>query len=192
MSIASLLNRANGEEGRKAITGFVIRSTQSTYGQYADDIDPRMLAELGLPTRGAQGPVLPATRAENDSKPPTETPVDKAAAVFETPKARQTETKSLEEADAQWLRYATSETQGRKFLAIPRQGDPRLSLPSTEKKVEEPGWAEDMGVLGLAMRDTRLPAEARVQARSKLQEIMRNPDNLDAAYYAKYLLGQDE
>lgn len=184
MSIAGLLHRATGEEGRQAIRNFVLDNTQSFYGQYADDVSPDQVEALGFPRQGAQGQVSRGQRAQSNVQPPVESKVDKAVGSVGTPSDREVKyfyqgrEGDLEEADRQWMAYAN---EGGLFRGQPAR-------TAIQGNYVQPGWAPKISDLGLLASDTRLPQEQRVQARSKLLEIIRDGSDVEKAQFAKYVL----
>lgn len=192
IGMAGIFSRSDGQEARKSVRDFTLGYTQNAYRQLGVDLNPEVLEKLGHPTQGAQRKVQQGAAADIGSKPPEETPTDKAAAATEKAGAKSAEWKDLEEADGAWSRYVT--TQGvDKYTLKNRQGlhPTTPAIVQMDSKIKEPGWAKPMSDLAFQMKDPKLDQSTRVQARTKLQAIVKDADNLDRAYYAKYLLGQE-
>lgn len=192
--IAGLLDRSTGEEARAAIRQLAIKSHRNALGVYTKDFDPDTLPE-GVSRYGARRPSQEGAMAQATAKPPVTTRLDKAAKVFNDPSDREQAyvRPGDDDADRQWLAYA-SET-GAKLDGFPVR-DPSLNA------VRQPGWAPEMSDLAMIMRDPSLPQADRVHARERLLQIQKlqttgdpakdkeDPGNVDAAYFAKWLLSQ--
>lgn len=192
--IAGLLDRSTGEEARAAIRQLAIKSHRNALGVYTKDFDPDTLPE-GVSRYGARRPSQEGAMAQATAKPPTTTRLDKATKVFNDPSDREQAyvRPGDDDADRQWLAYA-SET-GAKLDGFPVK-DPSLNA------VRQPNWAPEMSDLAMIMRDPSLPQADRVRARERLLQIQKlqtfgdkakdaeDPGNVDAAYFAKWLLSQ--
>jgi len=187
MSIAGIMHRAQGESARDQIRNFVLDNTQSFYGQYAYDIDPKSLGQFGFPSRGAQQQVSEGHRAAANTKPASSSAVDRAAAVFKTPGAREVEWKSVSDADRNWLVYAS---EGGLLEGKPARSKSVIAKDGQSPRLREPGWADDMSLLSMTAADTRLDQKERERARNELIRIrdLTDSENVDAAQYAQWLL----
>lgn len=191
LSVASILTRDDGVEARDAIRNFVVDNTQSYYGQYAVDVDPKVWEQLGYPSRGAQAPVQVGQRAQANTQAPVTSKVAKAAAAVSTPDSRGEDWVSLEDADRQWASYVTSggnyrgdgqEERGAMGNVFPR------GVNRVKDYVRQPAWADDVSALGAFASDPRLPQAQRLEARRKLEDIKADGEDVDKAYYAKHIL----
>lgn len=188
----------DGTESRKQIANLLGDYTQGGVRQLAYDITPdirSVFQAYGMDRPGAQKPALEGNLADVNAKAPETTRLDKATKVFNDPSDReQTYVRPGDDgADRQWLAYA-SET-GAKLDGFPAR-DPSLNA------VRQPGWAPEMSDLAMIMRDPSLPQADRVRARERLLQIQKlqttgdpakdkeDPGNVDAAYFAKWLLSQ--
>lgn len=190
--VAGVLDRSTGEEGRRKVRELTVRTLRNGIRQYTTDVDPEHLPP-GIPRWGAgSGPGAPESAmagaaAAATEKPAVASPVDKAAAVFKTPKAREIDWKTVEDADRNWLVYATEGglLDGRRARAnsIAYRGGKSPNL-------REPGWADDMSLLSATAADTRLDEKERERARNELIRIrdLTDSENVDAAQYAQWLL----